>query len=37
MEKKQTLADQTGGTKDFNEIGIVGSIPVVFRRGNEPT
>jgi hypothetical protein len=32
-KKKQTLADQAGGTKDFSETGLVGRVP--FRQGKE--
>lgn len=35
-KKKETLAEQSGGpTKDLKEVGLVGSISVVFKQGNE--
>lgn len=32
-KKKETLADKSGKT-DFKDIGLVGTIPVVFKQGN---
>jgi ferredoxin len=33
-KKKETLADQAGGPQDFKKIGLVGTIPVLFKQGN---
>lgn len=34
-KKKETLADQNGGIKDFKQIGLKGNVPVIFKQGNE--
>lgn len=34
-KKKETLADQMGSVQAFSEIGLKGTVPVVFRQGNE--
>jgi ferredoxin len=34
-KKKETLADKAGGgPQDFKQIGLVGTVPVVFKQGN---
>ena len=34
-KKKKTLADEMGKPKDLSEVGIKGTVSVVFRQGNE--
>ena len=34
-KKKATLADQLGAPTDLKEVGLIGTIPVVFKQGNQ--
>lgn len=34
-KKKETLADQLGPISDLKQIGLIGTIPVVFKQGDE--
>lgn len=34
-KKKETLADQLGPVKDLKEVGLIGTIPVVFQQGDD--
>ena len=34
-KKKETVADQLGPVKDLNEVGLIGTVPVVFKQGDE--